>query len=116
MILQNYNPDTFPQNRWWYRLYLIIIGTLCFITTLLGIGFIYVGWNTVGGITILGSFGFFVVMRALLLFIATGSWRGTQKQSNSAAGDNSVHNGGKMGSISVQSKDCRNLPAYKVRS
>jgi hypothetical protein len=97
MILQHYNPDTFPQNRWWYRLYLVIVGAICFIAALVGIGLIAVGWNVVGGVTILGGFGLFVVMRALLLFIATGSWRGKHSKTDSIAGDNSVHNGGEMG-------------------
>jgi hypothetical protein len=97
MILQNYDPDTFPQNRWWYRLYLVVVGAICFILALLGIGFIAVGWSTAGGVVILGSFGLFVVMRALLLFIATGSWRGKRTATDHASGDNSGHNTGEMG-------------------
>lgn len=99
MILQNYNSDIFPQNRWWYRLYLVIVGTFCFIATLIGIGFIAVGWNVVGGVTILGSFGLFVVMRALLLFIATGSWRGKHSKTDPTAGDNSGDKVGNKGTM-----------------
>ncbi len=97
MILQNYNADTFPQNRWWYRLYLVLVGCLSFIAALVGIGFIAVGWGTAGGVIILGSFGFFVVMRALLLFIATGSWRGKRSTTDYSSGDNPGHNSGEMG-------------------
>lgn len=95
MILQNYNPKTFPQNRWWYRLYLVIVGALSFISALIGIGLIFVGWNMAGAIAVLCSFGFFVVMRALLLFVATGSWRGSQAEQ--PTGDKPGHNGGEIG-------------------
>ena len=53
MIVQDYDPNTFPRDRWWYRLYLVIVGAVSFITGLIGIGFLAVGWTAAGSVTIL---------------------------------------------------------------